>query len=416
MSRGQSVVLAMRAADALLGGSDIGLLVRLREPLDADALFDAYARMLAARPEMRMELVLEGGRFAWRAASERDWQTRLEHERERWQTPSSAAELASEHRPLPSSLPLLVRRTPEGALYVAIQHAWADGMAALHWLDLLLGYYAGDDTTSVTRALAPMSAPAPALALLRMLLRLSGAAPWARLHARDIADLSLGAAPSLPNRAGFAAHDAVLEAGTLERLQHRALARRATLTQLLCVDVARTLFELSPARRVRLSVPVALSDQPRTLYQGNRVASLPVELVRGGDLLAQAQAAFRGQASFADGFARLLDGVVARTRDQLALSREMTRHFALPHRHPSRGWLRQYSAIVSNLGRVSGRRLRRQATSVSVHGKFEFLAFGFAQLEGSASMTVIAPRNAFDPARVAALFEQLRTRLQTTSE
>jgi hypothetical protein len=416
VSRGQSVILAMHAADALLGGSDIGLLIRLREPLDADAMFDAYAALVAEHPPLRSELVLDAGRFEWRPTSEEQWRARLEHERERWAGGGSFELHASEHRPLASTLPFAMRRTDEGALYLSIQHAWADGTAALRWAAALLDRYAGGSEASQTRALARAPSNPVERARLRFVIELLRRAIPARLRAKQIADLSHGRAPTLPNREGFCVFEELLDRAALEQLQRRALARRATLTQLLCAEIGEVLFAATQASRTRLSIPVSLPEQPPGLYHGNYVASLPVELTRVGDPLAQTLAEFRIQDSFPLGFAQVLDDRVASARDQLALSRELSSHFALAQADRRRGLLRQFSAIVSNLGRVSELPLRRHAASVSVHGKFEYLAFGFAQLGGSASVTVSAPLSTFERERVAAVFGDLCARLRTPSE
>jgi hypothetical protein len=107
---------------------------------------------------------------------------------------------------------------------------------------------------------------------------------------------------------------------------------------------------------------------------------------------------------------RCLELLVGLLGDRRAL-RFFRQHLTLPHADPRRGYLKQFTCIVSSLGVMDAPEIVEHLDSLSVHGKSEHLSMGLIVTGTGLTLDVIPPNHVFDAASIARLMDRVMERL-----
>jgi hypothetical protein len=435
---GRALALVMKAVERRSGGADIGFVLTLRAPIDGERLYRAYCRLVERHPAVRMRFAYDRARrrYRWAPLPERAWRAILADERASVCEPHDLEALASAWRPLDERLPLLVYGLDARRCYVAVQHAWADGLGAIGWIRRLLRLYGGEDTAAIeqrhpdaasaSHGSAPGADPAPRawremlwflwFAVLRL--------PRSHTRAGSVVDLSHGARPGVGNDRGYGLLRYRLARPDLLAVYRRAWQGRLSLTQYFCGVLSEVLLEAAPTKaRVRLSVPVAIERPARPApgaagpgarvdaWPGLATASLPFEIEAGRDWREQIVREFRWlDRGVPAAYDRCLELAVRLLGDRRAL-RFFAAHLGLPHADPRRGYLRQFTCIVSSLGVVDAPEIVEHLESLSVHGKSEILSMGLLVTSGGLTLDVIPPRHVYAADEIERLMDRVMQRL-----
>jgi hypothetical protein len=414
----QSITLAMWAVEPYTGGSDMGIVATFREELDFERLFSAYASLVSRHACLRSSLVFDSKkrRYEWQSMPEAQWRAWLESERAHYTSTGDPEHLASAWHPINATFPFFVRRIDERRIFLSLQHAWVDGKRGLTWLEALLqAYHTGQapplaDELSNGDGDAPEVGVPPTWKSVREFVRtLTKRMPAARKNAAHIADLSTGVPRT---RDGFWVLNRDVVGEDLARLHAHALRARVGMTQVLCATIAEAVSEFAPkASKVRLCVPVDLLTAGAGLRAGNFVGTLPIELDVGPPWLEQVQREFGAiDRGFAHGYNWVLERM-AGAMDHRKMIAQMAADMSLEHAHKQRGYLRQFSAIITNLDRVTSPFINQHVKSLAVHGKFEFLIFGFVQLRDTLGISVTAPKSRYERALATQLLDRVVQKL-----
>jgi hypothetical protein len=306
----------------------------------------------------------------------------------------------------------------ERRCYVAVQHAWADGLGAIGWIRRLLRLYGGEDAP-VAESARPEAAPAPGAwrQLLWFFWFALGRFPRSHLRAGSVVDLTHGAWPGPANDRGYGLLRYRLAQPELLAVYRRAWQGRLSLTQYFCGVLSEVLLEAEPTKaRVRLSVPVAIERPARPgsgadEWPGLATASLPFEIEAGRDWREQIVREFRWlDRGIPSAYDRCLDLLVRLLGDRRAL-RFFAEHLGLPHADPRRGYLRQCTCIVSSLGVVDAPEIVEHLESLSVHGKSEILSMGLVVTGGGLTLDVIPPNHLYDANEIERIMDRVMRRL-----
>src|SRR6185503_14084550 len=141
------------------------------------------------------------------------------------------------------------------------------------------------------------------------------------------------------------------------------------------------------------------------------VSTLAFEVEGGRDWQEQVRSEFRWlDRGIPAAYDRCLELLVGLLGDRRAL-RFFRQHLTLPHADPRRGYLKQFTCIVSSLGVVDAPEVLELLDSLSVHGKPEQLSMGLIVTGTGLTLGVIPPNHVFDAAAIARLMDRVMQRL-----
>ncbi len=415
------VMLAMKAGDVHSAGTDFGFILTFRQPVAAHRLYESYCRLVEAKPAVRSTLGYDASRrrYLWKPLEESVWRALLAAEEAQFLQSHDLGDVVSWWRKPEECFPFLLARIDEYRYVASVQHTWNDGLGALRWVRALLSLYEGQALTS--DLLADASPALPPRQSLQLSLAhtawatwfLARRTPFAGRRAQDVVDLTHGTVPVWPNRQGFTFIEHIFKGEDFRAFERLSRNQGLSRTQYFCGILSQAFFTLQPEKKVaRISMAVNLrSDLGMTaggLTTGNYWSALTFEIPAGQDWRTRIRQEYHWlRRGIPASISRLVAFAAERVGDDATFVRRMGRTMERPHAHPSRGYLRQQSCVVSTLGKVNEPEIVAQLAGLTLYSKYELLSLSLVLFDEQLSLGLIAPNNLYNAAELHRLRDLL---------
>ena len=417
MDVGRVGSLFIRGLEEFSGRNESYFTLTFREPFDAPRLLESFEALIRSRPSLRMRFVeSEREVFAWASFEAAEVEERLAAQRLAFETGLPLEAAFADHADSGEGLPLRLRRIDERRVVLVVNHAFANGLSALYWIEQWLRAYDGE-------AGAKLEAPDRAVTLARSPLGaargLAAVAAYAgsfmlgagRDPSRATVDLSRGRRPE-PRQPGCAVKTFSLPRDQTERLRSVSRQRDLSVSEALCAALAAALFEAQPEKsRVCLSVPTALCDRTPGASRdapGNYTGSVILQIGRDRPLDAQVRAGLRWARRGVDYW---LPWLLGSLNNERRLLERFRRQAALPI--PARAPFENFSAAVSSVGVVRGPQALKHLAAVSAHTGMQTIFLCAMTLHDQMSVEVSAPPDLFEAREVFGVVERAIGELTT---
>jgi hypothetical protein len=429
VDRQRLVMLAMKAEEGPMAGTDIGFTMKPRQSLDMDRLYRAYSELVAEEPALRSVLRYDDrtSRWRWAELNESVWRDMLAREQGSFSEEHDVQALASTWHKLESDFPFRLFRLANGRLYGTVQHALTDAAGGMLWIGKVLARYEllGDVPQRAAGKRRPPVAPSPAIARKRLAwlpVFLLSKLPIAHLRAHKTVDLTHGRAVPPSNHEGYSVDQLVIAGAAFTALKARAWEERLTLTQLLTGILSEVLLEgAEPGTIARIGLPIDLrpetpmsAEHPMTM---NFVQTFPVEIVAGRPWREQITREYRWiKRGVPAMLGSLISAVAGAHRGDQRVVKFLAGHLPLRHSHPARGYLMQWTCLLSSIEGSPDPTLEKHLAEISVHGKFEFLGFGVIATGSTLTIDVSAPNHIYPRGVTGRLLRKLQQRIEAVAE
>ena len=420
--------LFFHAVEDLVRANDIVLTLQLREPMDEEALCQAYARQVRARPTLASTLQLEpvGAGHGWETLDRQRLEALLEQQLA--DMVSGGPESPEVFQPTNSVLPYRVRLIDPLRLEVRISHLLTNGQGALFWANDLLAMLAGELAGLPQATRAPARWRRCASALRETFWSLAWTATYLAAAGRHAAartvDLSHGREP-LPMGGGFLRARRVLSAEDSRTLVGAARQQGRRVSSVLLSALSAELLAARPEKdQVCVVMPDdLLAARPNVARSdpGNHTGALLARLRRGSGhrgagfeardhsgLANQADAAFRwARRGVVAGATRLAD---LAARDEHQLRQQLRDAAARPL--TARGPFESASCVLSNMGaRREFPRLSSACEWITVTSFGQPPILSALDISGRVAFELSASNDLFDGAEMERLLDGFVGRL-----
>lgn len=422
VDEGRIASLYIFGAEDVLAGNDMTGTCLLKEPVRPELLYPSYERFIRENEAVRSKWVERPGAgdggFAWVPLAPDEVERLLALERERLAREDDLDAVYSEFSPTNERFPVRLARTRDPRTVVfLVNHAFANGLAAIGWMARFFRCYAEAAGIAVPPD-PPPPAPRRRARLLRALAALAGVF-WVLVYlagfflragqraALDTVDLTDGRTPAPRNEKGYAVRRYSFSAAQTAAIREAARRDGATVNEHLCAATAEAFLAAQPARRrVLLSLPVDLRPilpHVPPLAPGNYTGSLVVQVFRGRPVGRQVRRAFRW---FRRGVPLALTRLLGRfAGNAAALRARFATQARLPV--PARAPLENFTCAFSSVGLIAHPVLETLLERFSGHAKTQTVFLAPATINGCLTIDVCVSNDLFRAEEVFAVTDRL---------
>lgn len=392
--------------------------ITFKRKISPATMYSSYRLLILNNPLLqakKVELPAEDS-FVWEPFTEDELDRLLALEQTKQATYRTEAEILADYAPTNDRLPFRIDPINEFTMIFAMNHAVANGLSLVFWIQRWLEYYSGAREAKSGIASRELVVPVNRKAHLGKKV---AAYTWMPVFiagflfkamgrgggASGTVDLSGGRKPETGGTHAKRSY-CFSQEETAAILRH-SRNRDMTLTEYVCYRMTEGLLQHAPKQqRVFVSMPMDLQHllhySPETMH-GNYVASLPMQFFRSGDVAKQVKREFRW---FKRGVPYALSIFFASFSNSYRKYKEQCLQLSMksmPERFPA--W--NFSITLSNLGRITHPLLEEWIDTIYFSIKNQSVLLTTATLSGRLMMEVSVLEKLYDSEEVFGLFDRI---------